>query len=102
MPVISILRTMKIEAIIRFRLDGTLYDMPHLQVNSKNINGIINVLKVWSNLDIAERRLPQGGRFRKKTKDGNIYDFRIQTQPTLHGENIIIRILNQTSSSFRA
>ena len=86
------------KAIIRFRLDGTLYDIPYLQVNSKNINGIINVLKVWSNLDIAERRLPQGGRFRKKTKDGNIYDFRIQTQPTLHGENIIIRILNQTSS----
>ncbi|MEE9591368.1 MAG: ATPase, T2SS/T4P/T4SS family, partial [Thermodesulfobacteriota bacterium] len=82
---------------VRFRIDGTLYDINYLGVSKKNSGGITNVLKVQSNLDIAERRLPQGGRFRKKTRDGGVYDFRIQTQPTLHGENIIIRVLAQSS-----
>ncbi len=81
---------------IRFRIDGILYDIPYLQINKKTVAGIINVLKVWANLNIAERRLPQGGRFRKKTKDKGIYDFRIQTQPTLFGENAIIRVLSQS------
>ncbi|MBI5047346.1 MAG: Flp pilus assembly complex ATPase component TadA [Deltaproteobacteria bacterium] len=85
---------------VRFRIDGTLYDIKHLQINRNNAGGIINVLKVQSNLDISERRRPQGGRFRKKTTDGGIYDFRVQSQPTLHGENLVLRILNQTSSFF--
>ncbi|MBI3398526.1 MAG: Flp pilus assembly complex ATPase component TadA [Deltaproteobacteria bacterium] len=83
--------------VIRFRIDGTLYDIKHLQINKGNAGGIVNVLKVSSSLDISERRLPQGGRFRKKTKDGGIYDFRVQSQPTLHGENLVLRILNQST-----
>jgi type IV pilus assembly protein PilB len=85
------------DVCVRFRIDGTLYDISYLGINKKNAGGIANVFKVQSNLDIAERRLPQGGRFRKKTKDRGVYDFRIQTQPTLYGENIIIRILAQSS-----
>ncbi|MBI5327477.1 MAG: Flp pilus assembly complex ATPase component TadA [Deltaproteobacteria bacterium] len=83
---------------VRFRIDGTLYDIKHLQINRNNAGGIVNVIKVQSNLDISERRLPQGGRFRKKTMDGGIYDFRVQSQPTLHGENLVLRVLNQTSA----
>lgn len=82
--------------VIRFRIDGILYDIDYLQVNKNNVGGIINVFKVQANMDIAERRMPQGGRFKKKTRDGNIYDFRLQSQPTLHGENLIIRILNES------
>lgn len=84
--------------VVRFRIDGILYDIKHLPINRNNAGGIINVLKVQANLDISERRLPQGGRFRKKTMDGGIYDFRVQSQPTLHGENLILRILNQTGA----
>jgi type IV pilus assembly protein PilB len=86
------------EVVMRLRIDGTLYDEKGINIGKKDIPGIINVFKVISNLDIAERRLPQGGRFRKKTKGGNIYDFRIQTQPTFFGENIVIRILSQSGS----
>lgn len=85
------------DVIVRFRIDGTLYDLGYLQVNKKNVGGVINVIKVQSNMNIAERRLPQGGRFRKRTRDGNVYDFRLQTQPTLHGENVVIRVLAQSS-----
>ncbi|MFQ5586228.1 MAG: ATPase, T2SS/T4P/T4SS family [Thermodesulfobacteriota bacterium] len=82
---------------VRFRIDGTLYDIDYLPINKRNSGGVVNVIKVQSDLDIAERRLPQGGRFRKKTRDEGVYDFRVQTQPTLHGENIVIRVLNQSS-----
>lgn len=86
------------DVVVRFRIDGILYDADYLQINKNNVGGIINVFKVQANMDIAERRLPQGGRFKKKTRDGSIYDFRLQTQPTLCGENIVIRILNESRS----
>ena len=82
---------------LRLRVDGTLYDVDHLQLNKKNITGVVNVLKVQSGMDIAERRLPQSGRFRKKVKDGMVYDFRLQSQPTIYGENMIIRVLDQAA-----
>ncbi|MEE8383300.1 MAG: type II/IV secretion system protein [Thermodesulfobacteriota bacterium] len=84
------------KVVVRFRIDGTLYDIDYLKVNKSNITGIVNVLKVQANMDISERRLPQGGRFRKKTKDKNVYDFRIQSQPALYGENMVLRILKQS------
>lgn len=86
------------DVVVRFRIDGILYDADYLQINKNNVGGVINVFKVQSSMDIAERRLPQGGRFKKKTRDSSIYDFRLQTQPTLCGENIVIRILNESRS----
>ena len=86
------------EVIIRFRVDGILYDMDYLPVDKKSVGGIINVLKVQADMDIAERRMPQSGRFRKKTSGDVLYDFRVQTQPTLYGENMVLRVLNQSGS----
>lgn len=85
------------KVVVRFRIDGTLYDMGYLPVDKENVGGIINVLKVQSNMNIAERRLPQSGRFRKRTEKEKVYDFRLQSQPTLYGENLVIRILSQSS-----
>ena len=84
--------------VARFRIDGTLYDVDTLHVSKKNILGVINVIKIQSKLNIAERRVPQGGRISKRTGDGDYYDFRVQTDPTIYGENCVIRILHQSGS----
>lgn len=80
---------------IRLRVDGDLHDLPQYQLSPREIRGVINVIKLRAELNIAEHRLPQGGRSRLQL--GNIaYDLRIQTQPSLHGEHAIIRLLPQT------
>lgn len=77
---------------IRFRIDGDCVDMPRYQITPAELAGIINVIKIGSNLDIAERRLPQGGRMERKV-GGHLFDLRVQTQPAHHGEYVVIRIL---------
>jgi len=84
--------------VVRFRIDGTLYDIDGTHVTKRSILGVINVLKIQARLNIAERRLPQGGRISKRTSDGEYYDFRIQTDPTVYGENCVIRILHQSGA----
>jgi len=81
------------ELLLRYRVDGILYDT---QV-SENIRylypAIVSRIKVMANLDIVERRIPQDGR--AKAKIGNSeYDLRISIIPTLYGENIVIRVLS--------
>jgi len=83
---------------VRLRIDGLLYDARTLRIDKSNVAGVVNVIKVLSDINIAERRLPQGGRFRKRTAAGEIFDFRVQCQPTLFGENVVIRLLNQSAS----
>jgi type IV pilus assembly protein PilB len=80
---------------IRLRVDGDLHDLPQYQLSAREIRGVINVIKLRAELNIAEHRLPQGGRSRLQLGDAT-YDLRIQTQPSLHGENAIIRLLPQT------
>src|SRR5690554_450515 len=80
---------------IRLRVDGDLRDLPQYQLSVREIRGVINVIKLRAELNIAERRLPQGGRSRLQLGNTS-YDLRIQTQPSLHGENAIIRLLPQT------
>lgn len=80
---------------IRLRVDGDLHDLPQYQLSDREIRGVINVIKLRAELNIAEHRLPQGGRSRLQLGD-TTYDLRIQTQPSLHGENAIIRLLPQT------
>lgn len=76
---------------IRFRLDGLLYETASLpQAFSSRI---ITRLKIMANLDIAEKRLPQDGRFLFQ----NNTDIRISTCPALHGENTVLRILRHAS-----
>ncbi|MGM0767161.1 MAG: ATPase, T2SS/T4P/T4SS family [Pseudomonadota bacterium] len=80
---------------IRLRIDGDLHDLPQYQLSPREVKGVINVIKLRAELNIAEHRLPQGGRSRLQL--GNVqYDLRIQTQPSLHGEHAIIRLLPQT------
>lgn len=79
---------------IRFRIDGILHEMMNL--DPRFANRIVARLKIMSNLDIAERRMPQDGYFNGTL--GKKYDCRISTCPTLYGEKIVIRILNTCDS----
>jgi type IV pilus assembly protein PilB len=79
---------------VRIRVDGDLRDVPRYRLSPHDLTGIVNVIKIRSNLDIAEHRLPQGGRFRV-TARGDTYDLRVQTQPSLHAEHVVIRLLPQ-------
>ena len=84
--------------VVRLRIDGLLYDARTLNIDKTNIIGVCNVIKILCEMNIAERRIPQGGRFRKRTAAGEVFDFRVQIQPTLFGENVVIRLLNQSTS----
>lgn len=80
---------------VRLRIDGDLHDLSHFQISMSELAGLINVIKIRSELDIAERRLPQGGR--SQVKQGkHLYDLRVQTQPSLHAEHVVIRLLKHT------
>jgi general secretion pathway protein E len=77
---------------VRYRRDGILYEA---ESPPKGLQAaVISRLKIMSRLDIAERRLPQDGRFRLKVK-GHDIDFRVSTLPTLLGESMVIRILDR-------
>lgn len=79
---------------VRLRIDGDLHDVSRYQLSRDQLLGIMNVVKVNADLDIAERRLPQGGRITTRT-GGQAFDLRVQTQPSLHGEHVVIRLLPQ-------
>ena len=85
---------------IRLRVDGELIDANYYNLNVKELRGLVNVIKLRSDLNIAERRLPQGGRSRL-TVGGNIFDLRVQVQPSLHGEHVIIRLLPQSTQTVK-
>lgn len=82
-------------ARVRLRVDGDLHDIPHFQFNANEVAGLVNIIKIRAELNIAERRLPQGGRSQLKHA-GNTYDLRVQTQPSLHAEHVVIRLLKHT------
>ncbi len=78
---------------IRQRIDGVLVEQV---MNEKRIAGALVVrLKLMSNLDISEKRLPQDGRFNLRLKKHNI-DVRVSTMPVQYGESVVMRILDQT------
>jgi len=79
--------------IIKFRIDGVLGEAME-PIDKKFQSSIISRIKVMSDLDIAERRVPQDGRFRLKIKDKTI-DFRISIMPSIYGEDAVIRILDK-------
>lgn len=80
---------------VRLRIDGELQDLNHYQLTPVELAGVINVIKTRAEMNIAERRLPQGGRSRLRVGQ-TTYDLRIQTQPSLHGEHVVIRLLPQS------
>ena len=79
---------------LRFRVDGDLWNLDRIHVTPADLTGLVNVIKVQAHMDIAEHRIPQGGRIRRHA-GGKAFDLRVQTQPSLHGENVIIRLLAQ-------
>jgi type II secretion system protein E len=85
------------ELRVRYRVDGVLHDASspprHLHP------AIISRIKILAEMDIAERRLPQDGRVRIKIGGRNI-DLRVSTIPTLHGESVVIRLLDQSTGAF--
>ncbi len=82
---------------IRFRIDGILRDMaqPPLAIKDK----LASRIKVISNLDIAEKRIPQDGRMKLLLSKTRAIDFRVSTLPLIHGEKIVMRILDPTSAT---
>ncbi len=79
--------------LIRHRLDGLLKEVMDLP---KWVHeGLIARLKIMAGMDIAEKRLPQDGRVRVATEDGKNVDFRASTLRTLHGEKMVLRVLDQ-------
>ncbi len=82
---------------IRLRVDGDLHDISHYSLSPQETRGLINVIKIRGDMDIAEKRLPQGGRS-QLTAGGASYDLRIQVQPSLYGESVVIRMLPQSGN----
>ena len=85
------------EVVIKYRIDGVL--QPAMKPIAKEHHAtIISRIKVMSELDIAEKRVPQDGRFRVRTQ-GRSIDFRVSIMPSVHGEDAVIRILDKESLS---
>jgi len=78
---------------VRLRIDGAL--KKHLDLDKSIVNLVINRIKVISNLDISEKRVPQDGRTQLAIS-GKSIDVRVSVLPTYHGERIVMRILSQT------
>ncbi len=82
---------------VKYRIDGVL--QPAMRPIDKQFNGpILSRIKVMSELDIAEKRVPQDGRF-KVRMSGKTIDFRVSIMPSVHGEDAVIRILDKESIS---
>jgi type II secretory ATPase GspE/PulE/Tfp pilus assembly ATPase PilB-like protein len=82
---------------IKFRIDGVLTQaMP--PIGREHHSTIISRIKVMSELDISERRVPQDGRFRVKY-NGRAIDFRVSIMPSIHGEDAVLRVLDKESMS---
>jgi len=80
---------------VRYRLDGSLYKSMNLPLGIKN--ALTSRLKILSGLNIAERRVPQDGRIKMRLGKKKTVDFRVSTLPTLFGESVVMRILDQSA-----
>lgn len=81
---------------VRFRVDGVLRDSYHLPKHLQD--AIISRIKILSNLDIAEHRIPQDGQLRLRLKDGRDIDIRVSTLPSAFGENMVLRVLDKSAA----
>lgn len=86
---------MEYDVRVRFRIDGELVEV--LTLPKKSFLATVSRIKIMGNLDISEKRLPQDGRTRMII-DGREIDFRISSLPSIHGEKIVLRILDRTNS----
>ena len=91
------IETRETEVIIKYRIDGVLYQAME-PIEKRYHQTIISRIKVMSELDIAEKRIPQDGRFKLRFEGRNI-DFRVSIMPSVHGEDAVVRILDKESMS---
>ncbi len=85
------------ELVVKYRVDGML-SMAMDPIAKEHHSTIISRIKVMSELDISEKRIPQDGRFKTRYK-GRSIDFRVSIMPSIHGEDAVIRILDKESIS---
>jgi len=83
---------------VRFRIDGVLHEVMRPPKNIQS--GIISRLKVMADINIAERRIPQDGRI-NTVINGRDVDLRVATLPTVHGEKVVMRVLDKTTAMLR-
>lgn len=81
---------------VRYRIDGILHKQSHIP--KKFLPALVSRFKIMSQLDIAEKRLPQDGRLRVRFKNRDI-DFRVSTLPSKHGEKVCMRILDKSGTT---
>jgi type IV pilus assembly protein PilB len=89
------IETREREVVVKYRVDGVLYSAM-APIDKRFHSSIISRIKVMSELDIAEKRIPQDGRFKLKIK-GRTIDFRVSIMPSVHGEDAVVRILDKES-----
>ena len=80
---------------VRYRIDGVLHEVMKPPMKLKN--AITSRIKIMSEMDIAERRLPQDGRIKIKLPGGNDMDYRVNCLPTLFGEKVVLRLLDKSN-----
>ncbi len=80
---------------VRYRVDGVLHEVMRPPMKLKN--AIVSRIKIMSQLDIAERRLPQDGRIKLKLGRNREMDFRVSVLPTLFGEKVVMRLLDKSN-----
>ncbi len=91
------IETQEREVVVKYRIDGVLYQAMKA-IDKRHHSTIISRIKVVSELDIAEKRVPQDGRFKVRMA-GRTIDFRVSIMPTVHGEDAVIRILDKESTN---
>ncbi|MEX1279842.1 MAG: GspE/PulE family protein, partial [Acidimicrobiia bacterium] len=80
---------------VRYRIDGVLHEV--MRTSRKLLAGVVSRLKIMADIDIAERRRPQDGRISVRTPTGNL-DLRVSTLPTIYGEKVVMRILDNRTA----
>jgi len=89
------IETRENEVVIKYRIDGVLYQAME-PIDKRHHQTVISRIKVMAELDIAEKRIPQDGRFKLRF-EGRTIDFRVSVMPSVHGEDSVIRILDKES-----
>lgn len=82
------------EIKVKYRIDGVLFEV--MKVEARYANLLVSRIKVMADLDIAEKRVPQDGRFSLKVDEREV-DFRVSVLPSIHGETVVLRILDKTA-----
>jgi type IV pilus assembly protein PilB len=91
------IETLDDSVFVKYRIDGVL-QAAMAPIAREHHGTILGRIKIMSELDIAEKRVPQDGRFRVRYK-GRLIDFRVSIMPTVHGENAVLRVLDKESMS---